>query len=205
MLRQALTHRSFSRQHNERLEFLGDAILGYVIAQILYAREPTVAEDVLTLMRAQLVRGESLAVVGASLALGDYLRLGQGERRSGGRERASILANAVEAVIGAVCEDGGIEAAQQLIKNLFDKRILDLDIESIKDPKTLLQEELQSRRLTLPVYEVVASDGSDHQKTFTVECRLSELELVTTAQGGSRRAAEKSAAAIMLERVSKND
>ncbi len=200
-----MTHRSFTGDHNERLEFLGDAVLGYVIARMLYLQEPTVAEDVLTLMRAQLVRGDSLAVIGASLALGDYLRLGVGERRSGGRGRASILANSVEAVIGAVCEDGGIEAAEKLIKMLFDQRIMELDLATIKDPKTLLQEELQSRRMALPVYDVVASDGSDHQKTFTVECRVEELELVTKAKGSSRRAAEKTAAAFMLERVSNND
>lgn len=201
LLTQALTHKSFAKDHNERLEFLGDAVLGYVITQILYESRPHLNEDMLTLMRAELVRGESLAVIGASLELGEFLQLGLGERRSGGRERASILENAVEAVIGAVCVDGGIEAARTLIREVFEPRIELIDIEAIKDPKTLLQEELQSRHLALPAYQVIASEGSDHQRTFTVECRLDELQLVTTSKGGSRRKAEKSAAAIMLERM----
>lgn len=176
-------------------------MLGYVITQILYENRPHFNEDMLTLMRAELVRGESLAVIGASLELGEFLQLGRGERRSGGRERASILANAVEAIIGAVCVDGGIESARKLIREVFEPRIELLDIEAIKDPKTRLQEELQSRHLALPVYQVVACEGSDHRRTFTVECRLNELQLVTTSKGGSRRGAEKSAAAIMLERL----
>ena len=204
LLKQALTHKSFTKDHNERLEFLGDAVLGYVVTEILFESRPHLNEDMLTLMRAELVRGESLAVVGASLELGEFLLLGLGERRSGGRDRASILANAVEAIIGAVSVDGGIEAARTLIREVFESRIELLDIDAIKDPKTLLQEELQSRRLALPVYQVVASEGSDHQRTFTVECRIDELQLVTTSKGGSRRGAEKSAAAIMLERMAES-
>ncbi len=199
LLKQALTHKSFAKEHNERLEFLGDAVLGYIITQILYESRPHLNEDMLTLMRAELVRGETLSVIGASLELGEFLQLGVGERKSGGRGRASILANTVEAVIGAVCVDGGIEAARELVREVFEPRIKLLDIDAIKDPKTLLQEELQSRHLALPVYQVVASEGSDHQRTFTVECRLEELQLVTTSKGGSRRGAEKLAAAVMIE------
>ncbi len=205
LLERALTHKSAGPPHNERLEFLGDAILGYVIAQALYRTQRDLAEDRLSLLRAQLVRRDTLAEIANELDLGAFLVLGVGERRSGGRQRPSILADAVEAVIGAVAEDGGIEAAQGLVLALFASRLDELDVDAAKDPKTRLQEQLQAAARPLPVYTVIATEGSDHARRFTVRCAVESLELETTGQGNSRREAEKAAAASMIETIADND
>ena len=202
LLELALTHKSHSRQHNERLEFLGDAVLGYVIADALYKDQTALAEDALTLIRAALVRKDTLAEVALDIGLGEFLSLGSGERKSGGRQRSSILADTLEAIIGAVNLDGGIEQARLLVLRLFAERLADAgERGASKDPKTRLQELLQGRALALPVYEVVAALGSEHQRTFTVSCQVADLALTTTGRGPSRRAAEKSAAAAMIAAV----
>ena len=204
LLDQALTHKSHSRVHNERLEFLGDAILGYVIADVLFADHQTFAEDALTIFRADLVRGTTLGELALDLGLGEFMRLGTGERKSGGHQRTSILADAVEAIIGAVSLDGGIEAARRMVLRLYSVRLADLrsrPVSVVKDSKTQLQEFLQGRSMALPVYEVVATSGSEHQRIFEVACRVDSLSLTTSGQGHSRRTAEKSAAQAMLEQV----
>lgn len=202
LLELALTHKSHSRQHNERLEFLGDAVLGYAIAEALYTDQPELAEDALTLIRAALVRKETLAEVAQGLGLGEFLSLGSGERKSGGRQRASILADTLEAIIGAVNLDGGVQAARSLVLRLFAQRLAEAGARGAsKDPKTRLQELLQGRALALPVYEVVAALGSEHKRTFTVSCQVEDLALTTTGRGSSRRAAEKNAAQAMIEAV----
>lgn len=199
LLEVALTHKSHSRQHNERLEFLGDAVLGYAIAESLYNDQPAAAEDALTLMRAALVRKETLAGVAQSIGLGEYLSLGSGERKSGGRQRASILADALEAVIGAVNLDGGVDQARALVLRLFADRLADTGARGAsKDPKTRLQELLQGRSLPLPVYEVVETLGSEHERIFTVCCQVEDLALNTNGRGSSRRAAEQRAAEAMI-------
>ncbi len=202
LLELALTHKSHSRTHNERLEFLGDAVLGYLIAESLFRDQPTLAEDALTLIRAALVRKETLAEVAQSIGLGEFLSLGSGERKSGGRQRESILADTLEAVIGAVNLDGGIAAADALVQRLFAERLVAAGARGAhKDPKTRLQELLQGRALALPAYEVIGTVGSEHQRTFTVSCQVTDLSLTTTGRGASRRAAEKDAALAMIEAV----
>lgn len=198
LLECALTHKSFGRNNNERLEFLGDAVLGYVIARELFTRYPDIAEDHLTLLRASLVRKETLHEIASEVGLGRHLRLGLGERRSGGRDRASILADALEAVFGAISLDGGFEAAAAVITELFDERLCAARGEEMKDPKTRLQELLQADGLSLPEYEVISMEGSEHQRTFRVQCRVRELELDAEGEGASRRAAEKSAAEKLI-------
>lgn len=202
LLDQALTHKSFAKSHNERLEFLGDAVLGYVVADRLFQTEPDVREDELSLLRASLVRKETLAQLARELNLGEHLRLGSGVRRSGGHRLESILADTLEAVIGAVHIDGGIEAARTLVLRLLESRMAGLDPEALKDSKTRLQELLQSENLRLPEYVIDTTTGSAHARTFTVSCRVPDLELVAQGEGRSRRAAEKHAAERMLEQVS---
>ena len=198
LLQQALTHKSHSKTNNERLEFVGDAVLGYLVGSMLYRNYPHVQEDALSLMRAQLVRGKTLAQVAMRLNLPEYLQLGSGELRSGGRQRASILADALEAVIGAVHEDGGIEQAQQLVQKLFADLTQGLDAESLKDPKTRLQELLQGNGLDLPTYTVEQVSGADHQRQYTVKCEVPSLAVQAVAADSSRRAAEKAAAHEVL-------
>lgn len=194
LLRQAVTHKSYSKNNNERLEFMGDAVLGYLVGNMLYRLYPDVQEDALSLMRAQLVRGKTLAQVALQIDLPSYLLLGSGELRSGGRQRASILADALEAVIGAVHEDGGIEQAKRLVHQLFHDLTLGLDAESLKDPKTRLQELLQGQGLDLPIYTVEQVSGADHQRQYTVKCETPSLGLMAVAKDSSRRAAEKASA-----------
>jgi len=201
LLEQALTHRSAARPNNERLEFLGDAVLGYVIAQRLFETRSTDAEDVLTLMRASLVRRETLAEIARELDLGTFVRLGGGERRSGGHKRSSILADALEAVFGAVHLDAGVEAARGVILRLFSDRMAALDANAVKDSKTRLQEWLQGKNLPLPVYKIVETSGTAHEREFLVSCQVAELGLEVAGRGRSRRAAEKNAANGMLERI----
>lgn len=200
LLRRALTHKSAGTDNNERLEFLGDAVLGYVVADLLFAGEQA-GEDTMTLMRASLVKGDTLAQVAESLGLGQFLLLGAGERRSGGQQRRSILADTFEAVLGAIHQDGGLAPARQLVETLFEPLMRDLDPLSVKDPKTRLQEHLQGAGLALPRYETVSTSGAEHRRTFRVRCQVDELALVAEATGASRRRAEQAAAREMLQQL----
>lgn len=199
LLESALTHRSAGSGNNERLEFLGDSVLSFVISGELFDRFADADEGSLSRLRATLVKGETLAKLARAVHLGDYLRLGPGELKSGGFRRESILADALEAVIGAVYVDSGIEAARVLILRLFAARLAEAKPEGArKDPKTRLQEYLQSRRLPLPDYQVVLIEGDAHAQTFVVECRVDILSEAVRGEGGSRRKAEQSAAEQVL-------
>ena len=199
LLVRALTHKSFSKQNNERLEFIGDAVLGYLIGILLYRRDAKLAEDALSLMRAKLVRGSTLAEVAREIDLAAYLRLGSGERKSGGRDRDSILADCLEAVIGAVHEDGGIDPCRELVERLFAQRVANLDPADLKDAKTRLQEILQGQRIALPQYSVEQVSGADHRRIYTVICEVPGLQLEFRASASSRRGAEQAAAAAAVE------
>jgi ribonuclease-3 len=199
LLARALTHRSFSSDHNERLEFLGDSVLNLAVAALLYDRLRDLPEGDLSRVRANLVKQETLHQVAVTLGLPDLLRLGEGELRSGGSRRPSILADALEAVIGAVHLDAGYGAAEALVHRLFhDVEIKPTMAATAKDPKTELQEWLQGRRMKLPVYRVAATLGAAHKQTFDVECEIPELGAVERGIGASRRAGEQAAAAAML-------
>ena len=199
LLARALTHRSFSAEHNERLEFLGDSVLNLAVSALLYERLTTLPEGDLTKVRATLVKQEPLHQLAIEVGLPDALRLGEGEIRTGGRRRPSILADALEAVIGAVYLDGGYQAAEAVVRGLFEKLEINPRMAaSAKDPKTELQEWLQGRRMKLPVYRVAATLGAAHKQTFEVECELPELAIVQRGIGASRRAAEQAAAAAVL-------
>lgn len=199
LLDQALTHRSFSADHNERLEFLGDSVLNLAVADLLFRRLGSLPEGDLSRVRANLVRQETLHGLAVACGLPDALRLGEGELRSGGARRPSILADALEAVIGAVYLDAGFDAAIALVHRLFDGVDINPQMQAMgKDPKTELQEWLQARRYRLPGYRVVATLGAAHRQTFDVECEIVELALAERGIGGSRRAAEQAAAAAML-------
>jgi ribonuclease-3 len=202
LLQTALTHRSAGRANNERLEFLGDAVLGLVVAEILHARFPRASEGELTRMRAALVREESLASVARELSLGDAIHLGQGELRSGGHRRESILADAFEAVVAAIYLDAGLPACHACLAPLLEPRLVALGERALdKDPKTRLQELLQGRGLPLPAYALVETAGDEHRKTFFVRCTVAALELSSVGEGGSRRTAEAHAAALLLEQL----
>lgn len=202
----ALTHRSAGAGNNERLEFLGDGALNFVIAEQLYRRQPKFQEGDLSRQRASLVRGETLAVIAADLDLGSYLKLGSGELKSGGFKRDSILADALEAVLGAIFLDGGFDACRDTILRLYDGRLDDLpDAQQLKDPKTRLQEYLQGRSLALPEYELVNTTGKDHEQKFLVECRIKELSLTARATATSRRKAEQSAAKSLINSIEMRD
>ena len=200
LLQQALTHRSFSRKNNERLEFLGDAILNCTIAQQLYDRFPKAREGQLSRLRAHLVKGETLAELGREFELGECLRLGSGELKSGGFRRDSILADAIEALIGAISLDESLDAAQRVIVQWFEQRLQELNLsDNIKDSKTRLQEFLQSRKAPLPQYSVREVSGEAHDQTFTVDCEVEGLEQPTVGAGNSRRIAEQEAARAALK------
>lgn len=202
LLLQALTHRSFGSPHNERLEFLGDSVLNCVVATLLFQRFPDLAEGELSRQRANLVRQDALARIAEALKLGEYLRLGEGELKSGGFRRPSILADAVEALIGAIYLDAGFEAADEVVRRLYETQLASLDPrESGKDPKTALQEFLQARKKPLPVYALVATSGEAHAQEFQVECQVPAMGISANGRGSSRRAAEQSAAAVALERL----
>lgn len=203
LLEQALTHRSANRKNNnERLEFLGDAQLGQVIARRLYAQYPEATEGQLTRMRAALVRGQTLAAVAREMGLGDYLVLGGGELKSGGFRRESILADALEAVIGAILLDGGEEVCDQAILRWYDKRLQNVSpVTAQKDAKTQLQEWLQGRQRPLPEYQVTDVDGLAPKQNFTVELCLRDSEQTFVGQGSSRRRAEQAAATLALAAV----
>jgi ribonuclease-3 len=194
ILDRALTHRSFGASHNERLEFLGDSVLNCVIAHALYERFAGVREGDMSRLRANLVRQETLAEIAQRLDLGEQLRLGEGELKSGGFRRPSILADALEALFGAVFVDGGFESAKKTILRLYEPFLANLDPNSGKDAKTALQEFLQGRRLALPQYQLRATRGDAHAQEFEVECLIPELGIVATGRGPSRRAAEQEAA-----------
>lgn len=200
LLEEALTHRSSAGRNNERLEFLGDSILNFVIADELYNTHPQASEGELSRLRASLVRRDTLADLARGLALGEFLRLGSGELKSGGFRRASILSDALEAIFGAVYLDGGFVTCRRLILNLYQIRLAKLPAGGeLKDPKTRLQEYLQARQLALPVYSILEIAGEAHAQHFTVECSLESVR--TVAVGTSRRQAEQEAARKALELV----
>ena len=199
LLARALTHRSFSADHNERLEFLGDSVLNLAVAALLYGRLSKLPEGDLSRVRANLVKQETLHQVALTLGLPQVIRLGEGETRSGGSQRPSILADALEAVIGAVHLDAGYGAAEALVHRLFESvEITPQMPAAAKDPKTELQEWLQGRKMKLPIYRVAATLGAAHKQTFDVECEVPELGAVERGIGASRRAGEQAAAAAML-------
>jgi ribonuclease-3 len=199
---QALTHRSHSTPHNERLEFLGDGVLNCIVAAELYTRFTDLREGELSRLRASLVREQRLHELASGLALGDSLRLGEGELKSGGFRRPSILADGLEALIGAVYLDGGFEAARAVVVRLYRPLLETLDASGAeKDPKTQLQEWLQSRKYALPQYSVIATRGAAHDQRFEVECVVRELDLRTVGTGTSRRLAEQEAARMAFERL----
>lgn len=201
----ALTHRSKGAKNNERLEFLGDSVLGFVIANKLYELFPTASEGVLSRLRASLVNQATLAGLARELHLGDYLLLGSGELKSGGYRRDSILSDALESIMGALLIDQGVGVCQQWILQLFEQKLAQLTLENwSKDSKTLLQELMQSRQLELPDYTLLSMSGLAHQQTFKVECRVALLEQTTVATGISRKKAEQAAAEQMLALLEKN-
>lgn len=201
LLRQALTHRSHGSDNNERLEFLGDAALNLLVASLLYA-DGEADEGHLSYWRAALVREATLADLAREAGLGDMLLLGEGEQRSGGRSRHSILADALEALIGAVYLDGGIDAAAALVRRLYGERLSELDLRaSAKDAKTTLQEMLQGRKMQLPAYRVLQTSGPPHAQHFVVQCEVAELGLHSNGEGPSRRAGEQEAAQSMIEQL----
>ena len=199
---QALTHRSHGTPHNERLEFLGDSLLNCAVATLLYERFGRLPEGDLSRLRAALVNQSSLSEVAATLGLGERLRLGEGELKSGGFRRPSILADSVEALLGAVYLDAGFEAVRGVVERLLGERLEGKEgLPVAKDPKTALQEHLQGRKLQLPRYSVQRTDGEAHDQTFTVECRVDDLGLAASGKGASRRAAEQAAAESLLEQL----
>jgi ribonuclease-3 len=201
---QALTHRSFGSPHNERLEFLGDGVLNCVVAEELYNRFPSLSEGQLSRLRANLVRKESLSGIAQGLGLSEFLRLGEGELASGGGSRPSMLADALEAVYGAMLIDGGYEAVRSSIRYTFKAELDLLDpAKPAKDAKTLLQEHLQARQKKLPAYRVVATKGAAHSQTFEVECVIEEMKLSASGTGSTRRIAEQNAAGKILKQIDK--
>jgi ribonuclease-3 len=202
LLALALTHRSAIGSNNERLEFLGDSIVNHIVAEALYRRFDTAREGEMSRMRAALVKGETLAAVATDLGIGEYLRLGPGERKSGGHRRASILADALEATIGAILLDSDVETCRACVLRWFASRLDELSLEEVeKDPKTRLQEYLQGRQQPLPDYQLLRVEGEDHDQKFHIACRLSEPAIVFEGSGSTRRKAEQAAAGNALERL----
>ena len=203
LLELALTHRSCGASNNERLEFLGDAVLNQAIAEALYRQFPKSSEGELSRMRAALVRGETLAELARELELGDYIDLGPGEMKSGGRRRASILADTVEALIGGIFMDADIETARARILDWFGTRLQEVSpTQAAKDAKTTLQEYMQGRGMPLPEYQLARVDGEDHRQQFTVVCDLPQCGMQIEGTGSSRRRAEQAAANAALEKLS---
>jgi len=204
LLEQALTHRSFSRSHNnERLEFLGDSVLSLVISQYIYQQFPQADEGDLSRLRASLVKEKTLAEVARQIKLGEFIRLGGGELKSGGFRRDSILSDVLEAMIGAVYLDSDFEQARLVVLQLYHHQLENPpDIQSLKDPKTRLQEFLQSEQRELPVYDVVQTVGKAHDQTFTVKCLVPEYSIETSGKGSSRKKAEQVAAELALKQIS---
>ena len=206
LLQRALTHRSFGAEHNERLEFLGDAVLSLAVSSLLYRQFADSAEGDLTRVRAHLVREDSLHKLALALQLPEVLRLSDGEARGGGALRPSILADAAEAILGAIYLDAGFEAAQAVVTRLVGEQIEAIEADSFgKDPKTELQEWLQARRVPVPAYRIVATRGQAHAQTFEVECAVPTRRLAERGEGRSRRAAEQQAARRMLAALKASD
>ena len=201
LLRLALSHRSIGKNNNERLEFLGDSVIGYVIAEELYQRFKNEDEGNLSRYRSLLVKGETLASIARQFEVGKYLKLGGGELKSGGFRRASILADAMEAIIGAITLDSDIEKARQCILLWYKERLDNIKTLDLKDPKTRLQELLQAKKFSLPEYKVVSINGKEHAQIFQVDCLVKELEMLVTAEANSRRSAEQKSAELMLEKI----
>ncbi|MDO8349778.1 MAG: ribonuclease III [Gallionella sp.] len=206
LLQRALTHRSFAPDHNERLEFLGDSLLGCVIAKYLYSEFPDLSEGDLSRLRSNLVKESTLVIFAQQLNLGSQLKLGEGELKSGGFRRPSILADAVEALFGAVFVDGGFVAAERIVLNLFVPYLAKVDMKTLgKDAKTLLQEYLQGKRLPLPGYSVLETQGEAHEQLFQVECAIPTFKLITRGSGTSRRNAEQQAALAAYQIIGNNN
>lgn len=206
LLEQALTHRSAPGINNERLEYLGDAVLDFVISEAVYLQRPDAPEGVLSRLRSSLVKDTTLAELSIDLGFGEHLILGPGEKKSGGHRRASILADALEAIFGAVYLDSGFDEARRIIHNAFAGRLVEIpDSAGLRDPKTRLQEFVQSRRISLPNYQVEKIDGEAHKQTFSVRCTIVELDASTTGQGTTRRDAEQESAQHMLALLEKAD
>lgn len=202
LIHSALSHRSVGAKNNERLEFLGDAVLECIISLELYKRFPEASEGNLTKLRAYMVKGETLAGIAKELQVGDFLNLGPGELSSGGFRRESILADALEAIIAAIYLDGGIEKASSFVHGAFNELFTDPDLFSkIKDPKTYLQELLQSKKIALPIYSLEETTGEQHQQTFYVTCKLKALNIEAKGKGDTRRRAEQNAAKAALKQV----
>jgi len=205
LLETALAHRSAKKNNNERLEFLGDSVVNFIIADLLYQRANKAKEGELSRLRAELVRGETLAELAKEFSVGQYLILGTGEEKSGGRERRSILANAMEAIIAAIYLDSDLDSCRAVISEWFSERIdQTLSTGSRKDAKTRLQELLQSRHMSLPRYHIKEIIGDQHQQTFVVECRVEGLEMISQGRGSSRRRAEQQAASQYLKKLEVN-
>jgi ribonuclease-3 len=202
LLKRALTHRSYSAEHNERLEFLGDSILNCVVAKYLYGIYPDLPEGDLSRLRSNLVNQQTLFILAQQLRLGELLLLGEGERKSAGFRRPSILADTMEALFGAVFIDAGFIAAEQVVLRLYVPFIAQADAQTLgKDFKTLLQEYLQGKRLALPKYTVIATQGEAHAQLFQVECQIEQLKLFTCGEGSSRRTAEQVAAEAAYRKI----
>jgi ribonuclease-3 len=205
LLQQALTHRSVAGTNNERLEFLGDAVLDTVISEVVYRLEPGASEGALSRLRSYLVKDTMLAQLALELGVGDHVVLGPGEKKAGGHQRASILADAIEAIFGAVYLDRGFEAACAVVQRAYGPRLTELpDAASLRDPKTRLQELLQARRKNLPRYSLEQVTGKAHAQTFEVRCEIAELNLESRGTGNSRRDAEQDAAAQLLVMIEKS-
>ncbi len=199
LLRQALTHRSAAGTNNERLEFLGDAVLDFVISEAVFSARPDASEGDLSKLRSSLVKDTTLAEIAQELGLGEHLVLGSGEKKTGGHRRESILADALEAIFGAAFLDNGFDAARGIIERVYASRLQALpDVEQLRDPKTRLQEWLQGRGKPLPVYELIAVSGKAHQQAFEVSCSVQDVTSVTRGKSTTRRKAEQKAAADML-------
>ena len=202
LLTQALTHRSYSANNNERLEFLGDGVLNFIIAHQLYLRFPKLDEGDLSRLRAQLVKEATLCEIALSLNIGDALKMGEGELKSAGWRRPSILADALEAIVGAVYLDGGFVAVEAFVRNLYHEKLNTIDPKMIdKDPKSLLQEFLQGKKIAVPEYAVVQTSGEAHAQVFVVECFIQKLDIRTVGEGTSRRLAEQQAAQLAMQQV----
>ncbi|WP_286876212.1 ribonuclease III [Marinimicrobium sp. UBA4509] len=200
----ALTHRSHGARNNERLEFLGDSILNFIIGEALYQQFPEAREGQLSRLRSQMVKGETLAMLAREFELGECLRLGEGEMKSGGHRRESILADTVEALIGAIYLESGFQVCAERVNAWYQSRLQALSLaQPAKDAKTRLQEFLQAHKLPLPEYDVVEVEGEAHAHQFTIECRVTPIKETVRAQASSRRVAEKQAAAEMLEKLQK--
>lgn len=205
LLQEALTHRSFGTPNNERLEFLGDSALNCAVSALLFNKFPGLPEGNLSRLRANLVNQYALFELASELGLGDLIRLGEGERKSGGHHRPSILANALEAVIGAIYLEGGFVQVENFVGNLYKPLLQNLDLETLgKDPKTMLQEYLQSRRIALPEYTIITTSGEAHRQKFKVECVIPKFNIRTIGEGTSRRRAEQEAAKQAYELVIQN-